>query len=319
MSRQWKRLLNLQVDGTTIVASGSDVSAGLRVQFKIEKMRMGTPGVAHVTVTNLSDRTANALAKLEAPVILSGGYLDNSGLLFTGTVNQYIKGRESPTDKTFQIFARDTGTVSDGHVQAVVSKALAKGSTPLDHFNAIADAFAPYGIKKGFAPADVLSRLKYPRGVSLFGMAKDLMRDLALSNQSSWSIQDGTVQMLSINAQPQTGPFVLNSATGLIGIPTQTSDGIMVRCLINPKISLLAGHNYIQVDQKLIQQQAQSQAFTGDVSNAQIPVIATDGIYEVVYIEVTGDTRGVPWYMDLTCKAANTPGYFPNHKYLLVN
>ncbi len=44
------------------------------------------------------------------------------------------------------------------------------------------------------------------------------------------------VTMIPRQGSRPGGAVVLNSDSGLIGMPTQTTDGIFARCLINPSI-----------------------------------------------------------------------------------
>lgn len=122
---------------------------------------------------------------------------------------------------------------------------------------------------------------------------------------------------------------VLNSNTGLVGMPQQTiGAGVNVRCLINSSIQL---NGLIQLDQASVYRNPLSNQdiFSGrfvekDIDGNLVPItkikdangnlidapptsqpasIATDGVYKVRYINYTGDTRGQAWYMDLACEA----------------
>ncbi|EHR8977907.1 hypothetical protein KUT16_005101, partial [Escherichia coli] len=112
--------------------------------------------------------------------------------------------------------------------------------------------------------------------------------------------------------------IVLNSATGLIGMPQQTiGNGVNVRALINPNIRV---NGLIQLDQASVYRTALSnndiamaggqitdQNTDGNITlsgtTSQPASIATDGVYIVRGIMYTGDTRGQAWYMDMMCEA----------------
>jgi hypothetical protein len=97
-------------------------------------------------------------------------------------------------------------------------------------------------------------------------------------------------------------PFVLNTNTGLIGMPTQEIGQVLARCLINPSIR---PGSLVQIAQGLIQPLVIQQDLPNGPQNQGyvIPVglqaIAADGIYLVFAIDVSGDTRGLEWYYDL--------------------
>ncbi len=106
---------------------------------------------------------------------------------------------------------------------------------------------------------------------------------------------------------PGTG-FVLNSRTGMIGMPIQTIDGIQVTCLLNPKI---VPGSRIQIDQASVQQAKFDPSYTGVVNNSMIPATADDGFYKVLMVNHTGDTRGTPWYTNCLCLRADGKGPIP--------
>lgn len=93
---------------------------------------------------------------------------------------------------------------------------------------------------------------------------------------------------------------VLNSDTGMVGMPSQTMGGIEVRCLINPEIK--AGSK-IKIDEASIQRQALTTNYSAQARQYLIPDIASDGIYKVLGVVMSGDTRGTDWYQDLICLA----------------
>lgn len=309
MGTQYDRYLSVSLGGQTITELAGNPDVALRVRFKIETVISQACNTCQIIITNLSTQTSQTyttMASQRAQLQVTAGYLDNNGLIFQGDTFWAANGRESPTDKTLQLFARDGGNAYD---YGVVSKSLQKGSTPQDHYNTLLQALQPFGITQGYVPQQNLSSPSYPRGVAFAGMVKDYMRTLAASTNCTWSIQNGALQMVPNDGAVPGGPTVLNSSTGLIGIPTQTFGGIMIRCLINPAINLGSG-NLVQVDQSLISQAGFDATFQNEAQMSLLPSIATDGIYRVCSITTTGDTRGNDWYMDLACVAngsANVP------------
>lgn len=91
----------------------------------------------------------------------------------------------------------------------------------------------------------------------------------------------------------------MNSQTGMIRRPEQTEDGIIVRSLINPALSI---HSKVQINQSSIQRaDPEYGSLTSDVSArnrnlALTGTISSDGTYLVYFIERVGDTRSVEWY-----------------------
>jgi hypothetical protein len=147
-------------------------------------------------------------------------------------------------------------------------------------------------------PALKLFQPVFPRAVTLYGMARDVLLNVAKSKQANVSYQQGQVQMLGLNNSMPGSAVVLNTDTGLVGMPTQTMGGILARALINPSIKI---NTQVQIAQALVQGAQIPIGPGGQQVPVQIPDIAADGFYKVLGIDFDGDTRGNPWYMDLTC------------------
>ncbi len=283
----------------SIVASPGYIDPQLRFRFEIQQHTVQAPNRLTLKITNQLPATAQALVNLEfTSISLSAGYEDNNGLLFSGNIVQALYGRENQTDTLTTIFANDG---DHGHNFATVSKTLPAGSTPQDHVNAAMAAMAPYGIALGYIdPALNLLTPVFPRAVALFGMARDVLANVAKSKQATVSYQNGQMQMIGPNGSVPGGPVVINSNTGMIGMPTQDIGGVMVRVLINAAIKV---NTLVHIDQSSITNAELPIGPVGELAPRPIdlPWIAADGIYRVFQIGITGDTRGNPWYMDLSC------------------
>ena len=264
--------------------------------------QVGRRNPLYLRVTNLNPSTAAPLLKSEhQPITVSAGYEDGPyGQIFSGDTTWVVNGRENPTDTMLTVIAHDGG---QAHTKAAINKTFHAGSTPMDRLNAAVQAMSPFGISKGYIGPD-LSSPQYPRSDTYLGMAWQLLERVALSKQATWSIQQGKIVMLKQSGDNIPGsPFVLNTNTGLIGMPTQEIGQVLARCLINPGI--IVG-SQVQLAQGLIQpfllQQQLAQGQTDFVVPVGVQATAADGIYEVFAIDVEGDTRGQEWYYDLHLK-----------------
>ena len=302
MAQQWIRAGSITAAGVNIVMGGNE---DLRVRFRIESASSQTPNKAEVTITNLSAPTANAIlgAGEGKTLQVDAGYRSNAGTIFIGNIVQVRRGRESPTD-TMLIVNAAGGDQAYNH--AVVNKALPKGSTAKDHFDEFAKSMGQYGVKPGHEP-DWFSNFKYPRGVTFFGMARDYLRTLAQSHQCTWSIQNNTLDMVPLKESLPGGAVVLNAQTGMIGLPIQTEQAIIVKALINPQIKI---NGNIKLDNESIQLAAFATPLTdpnAEVSRPVMPNLPKDGLYKVMHAIWEGDSRGNDWYVTMTCLAANGP------------
>lgn len=293
--------------------AGSLNMAALRCRFSIRQFTRQSPNLATIRITNQLPATARKLvAKEYSKLTVQAGYPDNIGVIFSGNIVFATYGRDpdaSTTDTLTTIWCGDGETK---HNYATVNKTLAAGSTPQDHVNVALQAMAP-DIVKGFIGVD-LSTPKYPRAVTLFGMAREVLAKVGRLKQADVSYQNGQLQMVTKQQSIPGGDIVMNSQTGLVGMPTQSIEGILVRCLINPQIKI---NTVIKVDQGDIQAASPTVDISGtgvnEAEQFKIPSLATDGRYKVLQINADGDTRGNPWYMDLACiNAAGTGNVPPN-------
>lgn len=302
-----------EVTVTSPAASGKlpgiDLSQ-LRFTFKVYAVDEETPPYAVITVYNLSDATARSvLNKQFTEVVLQVGYQDAGtfGQIFRGTIKQAFRGRENPTTTFLRIVATDSDLLYNFGTVGITLKA---GSTPQQRLNAIVSQMAIASPEQaGFSSVvfpDVPLGPVLPRGKVLFGMGRAALRDWGSTAGVSWSIQNGKLRLISDTGYLPGTAVVLNSKTGMVGMPQQTDQGIKVRCLINP--SLRVG-GLVKLNNK-------------DVIPAQIDVrysaINTlsriherdDGLYRIYVLEYSGDTRGQEWYADLIMLAvdATVPG-----------
>lgn len=337
MSQNWMRHFELQI----LSESGEGISlSDFKVTFRIEWTDTRWPRVAMVKIYNLSkDTCSRILGKEFAKIKIIAGYdgvpaaVDSSqvgvatevdpskagqtngtnfGEIFSGEIRFTITGRDNPTDTWVLIQA------IDGHqafMNASVTTTLAAGYTIADVHSAAMDSFSPYGVTKGItgdAPVTV-----FPRGRVLYQSTRDVMDNVAAQCGATWQLVDGQAQMVPTDKYVQEA-IVLNSDTGLIGMPQQTMGaGVNVRCLINPNIRL---NGLVQIDQasvyraslsadevKALPGRAREENVNGNLSvngTLQQPAsIAADGLYIVKSIDYNGDTRGQPWYMDMMCFA----------------
>lgn len=287
MSQQFDRVCSLTVGDPT--GEALDLSA-LHIRFGIINGDTQTPKTANIRVYNVAPETAARIRKEFTQVLLQAGYVGNAGTIFAGQIRQVRIGRENATDTFIDILAAD-GDLA--YLQAQLNTTLAAGHTPQDLRNACLKAMAPYGVTAGEL-ADLPS-IRAPRGRALYGLAREYLRELADTYGMSWQVSLGQLHMVAID-QPLKGAAIeLTSDSGLVGLPQQTLDGIMVKCLINPQIK--AGRQ-IRLNNRSIQEAAIS---TNVTYVDQRPTFDTDGFYKVWAVAINGDTRGQDWTMDLVC------------------
>lgn len=287
---QWLRKCDLFLTG--ISGNGVDLSQ-LRIKFNIKRSDVQTPNIAEIRVYNLKEETAQQIEKEFSRVTLQAGYEQNFGVIFQGNVKQVLRGREDATTTFLDIIAGD-GDLSYNF--AIVNTTLAAGVGQAEQVNAAIGAMTSTG---GVAAGNVgeFPTEKLPRGKVMYGNAREYLSQVSKNSSKTWSIQDEKVQMVPLTSYLPGEVVELTSKTGLIGTPIQNTDGINIKCLLNPKLKV---SSRVKINNKDIARLKIDFSQPGSPANIPAP-INNDGVYYILVIEYQGDTRGNEWYCNLTC------------------
>lgn len=301
IDQQYNRDCLLVVSNST--GNGIDLSE-LRIKFTILNMDEESPNTANIRVYNLSEDTVKKITG-KVPVeftsvTLKAGYKNgSSGIIFSGTIKQFRKGRENNIDSYLDILAADGDEIYNF---SICNTSLPKEQTSIENrLKVISNATG--------LPVKQVEQTSFggvlPRGKVMWGMNRALMRDIASTIQSTWSINNGTIQVIGFQQYLPNEAVILNAQSGLIGVPEQTDQGIRIRCLLNPRIAI-GGRiriNNSDINQTLQQNQfklAQGQQTYNQWTGLQnLADVSTDGDYRVYVCEYHGDTRGQDWYCDI--------------------
>lgn len=290
---QYKRKIKLVV--STASGNGLDLSQ-LRIVFDVKLSDSQTPNTAKVRVYNLSQNTVAQIQKEFTYITLQAGYESNFGNIFYGNIKQVIYGSENNVDTFIDISAGDG---DQPYNYSVVNTTLSAGAKQSDIVDASLLPMFNAGIEKGFV--DDTDSQALPRSKVMYGMSRDYLRKSALNTNTDWSIQAGKYQSVKQTSVIPGQAVVLNSKSGLIGVPNQTNDGIIIKCLLNPNIRIASS---IQINQNDIQRETISDNSTDSSSKSSSTStpspIAADGFYRVLIAEHQGDTRGNDWYTNIT-------------------
>jgi hypothetical protein len=290
---QYIRRCNLLVAGAS--GEGLDLS-GLRIVFKVKKSDAQTPNAAEIRVYNLAESTAKQIREEFTTITLQAGYEANFGVIFAGNIKQVRFGRENGTDTYIDIAAGDG---DDAYNYSVVNTTLAAGATQLDQIEAAAGALSERGVEQGYIAETGTQALA--RGKVMYGMARDYLRQSAEASETTWSVQDGKLQVVKLTEVLPNQAVLLNSKTGLVGTPELTNEGLKARCLLNPllKIAVRVKIDEADVAEAKLPSTGQKAPANAAASTAQ------DGIYRLLVVEHSGDTFGNDWYSDLVCLAVD--------------
>jgi hypothetical protein len=291
-AQQYRRQFSVIVGDNA--GGGLDLS-DLRVVFNVRRGDYQTPNSADVRIFNVADKTANRIRNEGTRLVLQAGYEGNYGLIFDGVIKQPRRGRVDAKDSYIDITAADG---DQAYNYSVIALSLAAGNTPSDAVQAFLGAMARHGISQGYVPE--LSRNGSVRGRVYYGLTRDELREWAEVQDALWSIQDGKLTLIPRTSYIPGEVPVISPATGLIGVPEQTPNGIELRTLLNP--SLKIGER-IKLDSTLNLYRYGLDVPSQAVSEAQRQQIKTnaDGLYYVMVAHHSGDTRGNEWYTNMIC------------------
>lgn len=308
MSRNWIRYIKLTTgDGN----QSYDVS-NMRIKFRISHKTTQTPNIADFTIYNLSAQTANAIfQQRNSRVRLEAGYQDNHGKIYEGWVQQKYKGRETPTETFVMIRSQDG---DKAYNNATNNETLKAGSSAQDVNKAAFKSMQKQDetLTQGYNGLEsIFSKIIYPQPFVMRGMSRKFLRDITHTAKGLWFITNGKLTFIKRKDDSiPGGPIEVNAATGMIGSPLQTYEGVKVRALINPNFEvgrlLRLNNDSIQAGQLDLSNQ---DAFS--TSSSTLPGLSPSGTYRILYIDWVGDTHGIPWYAEIDCNAVENPTPLP--------
>lgn len=261
-----------------------DVS-DLRCTFKIVKTFSTEPNYSEISIYNLNANTENALIQEGNRIILEAGYAgDQYGLIFDGDIIQPIRDKEEGVTYKLTLVSVDGDRFLN---TGLVNFSLAKGQTARNTVTECA-ARAESPVQIGSVSSSI-GAVQLPRGKVIFGLARDVLRQVAQSENATFYVNDGQVNIVRVTDLPEGEIIDLSPASGLVGVPAQGEYGVTAKCLLNPRINI---NTLVHIDNSLVR--ARQQQIGQPVRN-----LDNDGIYRVIKVTHVGDTRGDEWYTEI--------------------
>jgi hypothetical protein len=279
-----------------------DVS-DLRCTFQVQRYALYYANQALITIYNLNATTENSIIQQGYRIIVEAGYDPNGdgkgnyGQIFDGTILMCNRFKQNGTDYILQILALDG---ADFLKSAYCSFTYLKGQTARDVINTITNK-AAVPIKLGYA-SPVFDTIPYSKGSVVHGLAKDTLSDIAKTHNGTWFIDNGQLYIIAYSDDAATLPMglqaiELNEKTGLIGNPQLSQQCVNARMLINPQVS---PYSLVHISSELITQALVTfDSSSGSISNPVLSALDPEGLYRVISVTFTGDTRGNDWYADI--------------------
>jgi hypothetical protein len=272
--------LTSQITPTTAL----DVSQ-LHCVFSCVSTMMIQPLWSICTIYNLSPETENTIIMEGFQIIIEAGYEGSQyGQIYQGNIVQCIRDKPDGATYTLTLVSMDA---QEFQTYGTVIGTLTRGANSRAQIGYVASACSvPTPIGK-LTPD--LSTTGLTRGKVFFGMASDYLRQIAQSENATYYLEDGNVNIVKVTDLPTDEVIDLTPNTGLIGVPAQSEYGATIKMLMNPKVKI---GTMVHVNNSLIrnEQYAQGQA---------IYALDNDGLYRAIKKTFTGDTRGTDWYTEI--------------------
>jgi hypothetical protein len=315
-----------------VVTSDSFEPEALRMTFEIEQYAFSAYWQAEITIYNANGPITSgpsAGINLYQAVIQEGDlvtvaagyqadypYPSTPPIIWSGPVFYTIQDRLDVVDQrlilhcilnralTTQNFINDTApALSTQFTQAQIIASKSVNSIGIDQ-NQMQRVFS------GAVPQRTAVNL--PRGKSYFGNPHHYLQLLADQNNAlSWfdrthcnfdTLQFPTGPLITtyspVNVNGGPPQRVGGVTLSLIGQPQQTQFGANIRVLLDPRVQIVSPLPQVGILLRFVRQAPISYP----IPKGQIPPLPLpgDGQYVVVGVRFTGDTRGNPWYLDIT-------------------
>ena len=268
--------------------------------FNIIKTMNMQPGMSEVTIYNLNAETENAIIKEGMRVIVEAGYEgDQYGVIYNGEIVQPIRDKIDGTTYKLTLTAQD----GDRFINAgFINFAQTRGLKPRQFIESCASN-AKNPVELG-SISDTLTNSQLTRGKSVFGLARDYLRQIARSEQANFYMEDGKINLIKMSDMPAGEVIDLSPQSGLIDVPAQNEFGITGKALLNPRIKT---NTLVHIDNSIIRIQRRE---LGQI----LRTLDQDGLYRVIKCNYIGDTRGNEWYVEFEAitQIGQLPGMVTN-------
>lgn len=311
--KHWIRKASLYLKSGEKVLDLSD----FRFTFQTVQIDEETPNNCVIRVYNVARTEIEAVTKEFTEVVLQAGYEDSFGVIFTGNIKQFRFGKETVTDTFLDILAADSDFLFKyGKVASSIPAGTPQSDALKTAVSAANDSVKAEASRVNQAPTTPTTGQLgqypktgfggvYPRGKVMLGTMAELFRNYAAQSASTWSITNGVVNIIPYKQYLDTEVVEINVATGLIGMPETTEEGIKLKCLLNHKIfpGMRIRLNNKELNQTTLAKNSLPVAYNSYTKVQLMAAVASDGLYRVYVSEHAGDTRGNDWYTSITALA----------------
>ena len=250
----------------------------LRIQFSVEKSDVASPNTAKISIWNLNPAHKAALEEKDCIVTLNAGYKGNTPMVLTGTVTNVVTEDDGADQKT-------TIDVLDGRKELRDSYVTLGYLQSTDSKLILQDAAGQMGLPITFSPGASFKPLE---SYSYVGLAKNVLDKVCASNNLTWTIQNGVIQVTKPNEPISTVAHLISPQTGLIGSPKKLTQ---------------SEKNSGSAEENSSKNKAQAgweiryflNAAVGVNDLVQLQSKAASGIFRVKSVKIQGDNMAGDW------------------------
>jgi hypothetical protein len=214
-----------------------------------------------------------------------GGMTTTTDVIFEGTVLQPIWTKENGTDDKLTLHCV-CGLIEAGN--NFIAQTIAGG---LSQRQLVAQMAAACHFPLDASNVDDLGSTKVSRASTFFGQPADFFQAIADGNNANLWFSDMALNIRQLRESGDLPTIVYSPSSGLIGTPQQTQDGVEMKMLLDPKITLM---KQIQLQKGVAINQIQRNI------NTLPTVLDQNNTYIVGRVRHYGDSRGNDWYTEVT-------------------
>jgi hypothetical protein len=187
----------------------------LRVTFEVQKTLNRHPNPGQITIYNLAKATRDSVRRSDV-VRLVAGYEGIADVVYIGEVSEATSQRDG-ADWVTSLSCRDGDSAWLSNVRA----SYRSGANVATVVKSIAESM---GLQVSPGSLSALSGLQTRGSLVQVGAAHRALQTLLEPAGYTWSVQDGTLQILPANGATTEAVVLLNPQTGLIGSPERQND-----------------------------------------------------------------------------------------------
>jgi hypothetical protein len=256
-----------------------------QIVFDFDKNISQTFQVGEFTIYNLSADTETDILANGYRMTFEAGYAEGAyGKAFSGSIIQAIRGKEDSVSYYLKLVVVDGDSALN---LGLANLTVASETTVREMVRQVARSSS---VSFDVQVDESIGTQKIGKGASFFGKPSKTLRSIAIQHNAAFFFDNDVAYLSALNQSPNGNIPDFNYKSGLIGFPIQTDSGIQAKILINSNLKL--GGWFRLNNKDIIVNQL-------EFGVPQTPLDA-DGLYRVIRYHASGDTRGNPWYYDIT-------------------